>query len=561
MGSTGDSKTSPATAKNTTAVGFKLQDPPRAIYGWRLHFCMLGLSLALLLSAMETTIIATTLTTIGADFNEYSNVGWVVTAYLVTNSGFILTYAKLTDIVGQRNVLVFALLWFTVFSGLCAAAQSMSLTHLIIFRALQGVGGSGIFSIVFVCLIDICPARFLGPYSAVVSSVFALASILGPILGGVISDTGDWKWVFLLNVPGSAVAGAIIIASFPADETIVWDKSIWRRIDVLGSLLSIGSAVMLLYGLQTGGTEHPWNDARIIGTIVAGAFTVVLFFLYEWVLQRSPQAIIEPVLPLRLLKNPRIACLLLTAFFQGCVFFPAIVNLPQLNQIVHLNSAAISGVRILPLLLLSSLGSMLSGILLSKTIRFGWQTILLGAIIASLGMGLFIELPFSEGLLARSYGYQVILGAGLGIMMPAFMILGRAEVEDRDNAVIMGALNTVRTMGGCIALSVCSAILHNEVPKRLHDLPENVVGSLLSSPTSALGQMDRETANVVRRTYNDVYRLQWSAVTVLAAIQLLFAVPPLFLAGKPTTPDPDGRTTTSSANERSAEQSVSKSDI
>ncbi|KAF5517191.1 Efflux pump FUS6 [Colletotrichum aenigma] len=528
-----------AAGKNTTTIGHKLQDPARAIYGWRLHICMLGLALALFLSALETTIIATALTTIGTHFNDYNKVGWVVTAFLVTNSGFILTYSKLTDIFGQRNILLFALAWFALFSGLCAAAQSMTLTHLIVFRALQGIGGSGIFSVVFVSVIDICPARWLGPYSAAVSSVFAIASILGPILGGVISDTGDWKWIFLLNVPAAGIAGAVLVWSFPKDN-MDFGKSVFKRIDFIGSLLSIGSAVLLLYGLQTGGAEHPWSDSRIVGTIVAGGVAVVLFFLYEWFIQRHSSAVIEPVMPFRLFKIPRVTFLLLTSFFQGAVFYAVVIVLPQLNQLVHLNSATMAGIRLLPLLLVSSFCSMFSGIALSRTTRYGWYTITISTILVVLGVGLLVEIPFSEKVLDRYYGYEVIIGVGMGTAVPILMVMGRVEVEDRDNAAMMGAYNTIRTMGGCIAISVCSAILHSEMPKRLDSLPEDVMRSLLASPTTVLPLLEKPVALMVRKTYNDVYRLQLIAVTVFAAAMLAFSVPPLFLSARSMASEKNG---------------------
>ncbi|KAF4921693.1 Efflux pump dotC [Colletotrichum viniferum] len=482
-----------AAGKNTTTIGHKLQDPARAIYGWRLHICMLGLALALFLSALETTIIATALTTIGTHFNDYNKVGWVVTAFLVTNSGFILTYSKLTDIFGQRNILLFALAWFALFSGLCAAAQSMTLTHF----------------------------------------------ILGPILGGVISDTGDWKWIFLLNVPAAGIAGAVLVWSFPKDD-MDFGKSVFKRIDFIGSLLSIGSAVLLLYGLQTGGAEHPWSDSRIVGTIVAGGVAVALFFLYEWFIQRHSSAVIEPVMPFRLFKIPRVTFLLLTSFFQGAVFYAVVIVLPQLNQLVHLNSATMAGIRLLPLLLVSSFCSMFSGIALSRTTRYGWYTITTSTILVVLGVGLLVEIPFSEKVLDRYYGYEVIIGVGMGTAVPILMVMGRVEVEDRDNAAMMGAYNTIRTMGGCIAISVCSAILHSEMPKQLDSLPEDVMRSLLASPTTVLPQLEKPVALMVRKTYNDVYRLQLIAVTVFAAAMLVFSVPPLFLSARSMASEKNG---------------------
>ncbi|RYP58669.1 hypothetical protein DL769_008845 [Monosporascus sp. CRB-8-3] len=521
--------------KNTTAVDHKLQDPPRVLNGWRLHMSMFGylraatltyrLCMALLFSSLETTIISTSLPTIGSYFDDYNKIGWVVTAYLVTYSSFLLAYAKLSDIFGQRNVILVALFLFGLFSGLCAASEKISLTALVVFRAMQGVGGSGVYSVVFVALVDICPARLLGVYSSAVSSTFAVANVLGPIIGGAICDTGDWKWIFLLNVPGAAVAGSLIFIALPGVDGGVIKKSLFRRVDFMGSLLSVGGAVMMIYGLQTGGAEYPWGDAQIIGTIVTGGIAVILFFTYEFLLTRQGDAsVIEPVFPLRLLKNPRICCLLLTAFLYGGVFYSVVVNIPQQNQIVHLRSPTRAGVDILPIMVLSPFASLVSGVVFSKTIRFGWQILAGGSILSLLGVGLLIELPYSDGILARMYGYEVILGLGLGLVMPAFLVLGRVEVEDRDNAAIMGAVNSTRTMGGCICLSICSAILHSQQDKQLDFLPENVVNGISLSPTSVIPALPEAEALRTREAFHDIYRLQFIAIAAWAVAALLFSL-------------------------------------
>ncbi|KAB5536495.1 major facilitator superfamily domain-containing protein [Coniochaeta sp. 2T2.1] len=404
---------------------------------------------------------------------------------------FILTFAKLSDIFGQRNVLLAALFVFGVASGLCAAAEKMSVTALVVFLALQGVGGSGVYSVVFVTLADICPARMLGVYSSVVSSVFAVANVLGPILGGAICDTEDWKWIFLLNVPGSAIAGAVIFFALPGGDGTIKSSttSLFRRVDLIGSLLSIGGAVMIIYGLQTGGSERPWSDAQIIATIATGAVTVVLFFAYEHLLlTRRPD--VEPVFPLRLLRNPRICILLLVAFFYGGVFYSVIVNIPQENQIVHLRSPTRAGVDVLPIMVLAPSASLLSGV------------------------------PYSDGILARMYGYEAILGVGLGVVMPAFLVLGRLEVDDADNAVIMGAVNATRTMGGCICLSICSAILHSQQDKQLDFLPKDVLDAISLSPTSAIPKLPAAEALRTRETFHEIYKLQYVAIAGYAGAAL-----------------------------------------
>ncbi|KAB5580661.1 major facilitator superfamily transporter multidrug resistance [Coniochaeta sp. 2T2.1] len=495
--------------RNTTAVGDKLQDPPRVVNGWRLHASMSGLCAALLLSALETTIISTSLPTIGSFFNDYSRIA-------------LRTF-------GQRNVLLVALLVFGVASGLCAAAEKMNVTALVVFRALQGVGGSGVYSVVFVTLADICPARMLGVYSSVVSSVFAVANVLGPILGGAICDTGDWKWIFLLNVPGSAVAGALIFFALPGGDGTIKSSttSLFRRVDLVGSLLSIGGAVMIIYGLQTGGSERPWSDAQIIATIAAGAVTVILFFTYEYLLlTRRPDA--EPVFPLRLLRNPRICFLLLVAFYGG-VFYSVIVNIPQQNQIVHLRSPTRAGVDVLPIMVLAPFASLVSGVIFSKTTRFGWHFLTCGAVLSLLGAGLLIEVPYSDGILARMYGYEAILGVGLGVVMPAFLVLGRLEVDDADNAVIIGAVNATRTMGGCICLSICSAILHSQQDKQLDFLPEDVLDAISLSPTSAIPKLPAAEALRTREAFHEIYKLQYVAIAAWAGAALLTSLLPSFL--------------------------------
>ncbi|KAH9897330.1 major facilitator superfamily transporter multidrug resistance [Xylariomycetidae sp. FL2044] len=515
---------------NTTAVDNKLQDPPRVLNGWRLHLSMFGLCSALLFSALETTIISTSLPTIGAYFNDYNMIGWVVTAYLVTYSSFLLAYAKLSDIFGQRNTLLVALFLFALFSGLCAASEHISLTSLIVFRALQGMGGSGVYSVVFVTSVDICPARLLGLYSSVVSSTFAIANVLGPIIGGAICDTGDWKWIFLLNVPGAVLAGCVIFIALPGGDGGTGGKSPLQRVDVVGSLLSVGGAVMIIYGLQTGGAQHPWDDAQVIGTIVAGGIAIILFFVYEDILgRRGDTPVIEPVFPLRLLKNPRLCSLLMTAFLGGGVFYASVVNIPQQNQIVHLSTPTEAGVQILPIMVLSPVASVISGFIFSKTIRFGWMILVLGSVLSLLGVGLLIELPYSDGILPRMFGYEVILGFGLGVVMPAFLVLGRVEVEDRDNASIMGAINSIRTMGGTISLSICSAILHSQQETKLDFLPKDVVDFITLSPTSVIPSLPAEEALRTREAFHDIYRLQFIAITVWGGATLLSSLVPFYL--------------------------------
>lgn len=229
---------------------------------------------------------------------------------------------------------------------------------------------------------------------------------------------------------------AVVLIALPGGDGrgLSWEAV--RRFDFVGAFLSVACAVLLLYGLQMGGDQHPWNDAQIIGTITAGGVGILLFFAWEYILsRRERESVIEPLFPLRLLKKPKITLLLLSAFFQGCVFFTIVINTPQLHQIVHLSSATMAGVRTLPILLPMTFTTLVCGFILSKSLRFGYHMLAAGAIITVLGAGLLIEAPFTNHVLARTYGFQAILGVGLGFTMAMFILLARAEVQDRDNGM------------------------------------------------------------------------------------------------------------------------------
>lgn len=208
-----------------------------------------------------------------------------------------------------------------------------------------------------------------------------------------------------------------------------------------------------------------------------------------------------------------------------------------MNQIIHATSASQAGVSILPLLLVSSLASFVSASVLSKTVKWGWMILTIGAVLATLGAGLLVELPLSQHILARQYGYETILGLGLGIGMPAFLVLGRVEVADKDNgqyqfqavvigltqfpASIMGSVNSSRTMGGCIALSLCSAMLHSRTNALSSILPPALAVEIVNSPTTALADLDPEQAYMARKNYAESYRLQWITVTALGMVAVV----------------------------------------
>ncbi|KAJ5699742.1 Major facilitator superfamily domain general substrate transporter [Penicillium majusculum] len=209
---------------------------------WRICFIMAGLWICLFLSALETTIVSTALQTISSDLQDLSKSTWIVVAYLLTYNGFLILFSKLTDIFGQRGLLIMAQCIF-VFSMACGAAQTM--TQLIIFRALQGIDGSGIYSIVFVIVGKIGTVGKMPLYMGAMTSVFAMANLLGPILGGAIVDHTTWRWIFFLNGPGVALSLLILVPAIPNLGEKMIEKEKLKGIDVIGGLLSLAWPILL----------------------------------------------------------------------------------------------------------------------------------------------------------------------------------------------------------------------------------------------------------------------------------------------------------------------------
>ncbi|SCV50326.1 uncharacterized protein FFB14_11396 [Fusarium fujikuroi] len=299
-----------------------------SISSLRMALGVLGLWICLFLSALETTIVATALRTISDDLDGLKQSNWVVVAYLLTYNGFLLLFSKLTDVFGQKTLLIVAQVIFLISSLACGAAQTMhqllvfrlslillplsvqllltTMTSIrIVFRAFQGLGGSGIYSTVFIIIAKIVTVEKVGMYTGILSSVFALASLLGPILGGAIVENTTWRWVFFINGPGIAISLAFIIPAIPGANHRLFGKDQIQRVDAIGGFLSLAWPILLVFALQEAGDGYDWNSSVIIGTLVGSVVGLVSFVAYEVWVQRQSHP--EPIFPIQLLRSLRLS--------------------------------------------------------------------------------------------------------------------------------------------------------------------------------------------------------------------------------------------------------------
>ncbi|KAF2280872.1 MFS general substrate transporter [Westerdykella ornata] len=438
-----------------------------------------SLWLSLFISALDTTIITTSLIKISSSFDALERGAWLITTYLLTYNAFIMISANMSDIFGLKFALVACCICFLIFSLACGGAQTM--VQLIVFRAFQGIGGSGLYSLVFVAIIKLITPEKASFYSGVISSCFAIANTLGPVLGGVISDRSSWRWIFFMNGPIVGTALVILFFSMPGLGDGESKIERLRGFDAIGGVLSVCWPIPLIFALQEGGVRYAWSSAIILGTLIAGLAGLLIFGIYEaWIPFRTKK---DAVFPIKFFTNPSMVLLLLCMFLLGMPFYVAVIQLPQRFQAVNGTSAERAGILLLPVTLMTPFGAMLGGLLMGRKIAAEYLLILSTGI-ASVGIGLLSSLPTSVGFWPGTYAYEIITGLGLGLASPVYYFLLYTSVEDKDIAVGTGALNMLRTLGGCVAVAICSAI-HNTI------LDDRLPSILPSSQSALIENFDR----------------------------------------------------------------------
>ncbi|KAI1454901.1 putative MFS multidrug transporter [Annulohypoxylon moriforme] len=508
-------------ANGTTIIANYTPDSTEVLHNTQLSLVILGLWISLFLCSLETTIVSTSLIHIANDLQDLSNAGWIVIAYLLTFNAFILIWSKLSDTFGTKWLLLSANLVFCIFSIACAVSKTM--VQLIIFRAFQGIGGSGMYSLTFVILAQVVPMDKLGICTGILSSVFALASLLGPILGGVISDRSTWRWIFWLNVPGVAVAFVILGKFMNSGKSSQQVRKSMKTMDIVGAFLSLAWAILLIFALQEGGKAYEWNSGVIIGTLVSGIAMLIVFAIWEWWTYRYTNT--DSLFPVGLLKRSVVVLLFLNLLLLGFTFYVPVIQIPQRFQYVNGQTATRAGILLLPLTLVSPTTALVAGSLVGRHRLWAPGLTILGGCLNLVGITLMSTLTVDNAVPGAQFGYQVIIGMSLGLMTPTLLYILKVEVPEKQMAGAMGVGNMGRTLGGCIGLAICGSLLQSELNKELPKfLTPQQIQAISASSGSASEVLTPEQLIRVGRVYGDGFDLEFKGLIAFAGLSVITAV-------------------------------------
>jgi EmrB/QacA subfamily drug resistance transporter len=410
---------------------------------------MIGVLMVMLLASLDQTIVSTALPRIIADLHGFDRYTWVSTAYLLTSTVTVPIYGKLSDLFGRKPMFLFGIVVFLAGSALSGASQSMN--QLILFRAFQGIGAGALMPIAIAVVGDLFTPRERGKWQGVTGAVWGLSAIVGPTLGGWITQYSTWRWVFYVNLPVGIAAFLVLIFLMPALRS---SRAGNVSIDYIGAALLVLGTVPLLLGFTWAGTQYAWLSPQIIGLFVGSVLALAAFVGYEALLERrGRQPIIEP----SLFKNSIFSVSAIVSTIFGMGLFGSVFFIPLFVQGVVGSSATNSGLILTPLMITSIVGSVISGQLVSRLGRYKWLAIL-GMLITLGGTFMLARLDVNSGnnnvLLA-----MLVLGLGMGFGMSLYTLVVQNAIPAKIGQST-SALTFFRSIGGTIALAIMGSVMN-----------------------------------------------------------------------------------------------------
>jgi EmrB/QacA subfamily drug resistance transporter len=459
------------------------------------------------LASVDGTIVSTAMPTIVGDLHGIDSYAWVFSGFLLAEIATIPLWGRLADMFGRKRIFLIGMLVFLGGSALCGTAGSM--TELVLYRAVQGLGAGCILPVAQTISADLYTMEQRAKISAIYSAVFAISAVLGPFLGGFITDNLSWRWVFYVNLPVGIVAVSLV--ALVMVEPL--ERRQRHRFDWMGVLTLLGWTGALVFALESGGRQYPWGSLVVVGAFVAAAVLLVSFVIIEL-------RAIEPLIPFDIFRVPALRASTVVTMFLGMSMFGVMSFLPLYGRTVLGLSATGSG-RILIPLLLAMMFSSAGGA--RVVLQVGFRAVVMtGAALVTLGAFLLTRLTVDSSQLEISL-FLVCLGAGMGLVFMSTSLAAQNSVAMPRMGVATGLVNFSRQLGGAVGVAIAGAVMLNTLVDRLHAAFGNVgiQASQLLTPTQQSRHLSASAkASVADAFAGALHRTFWVAVAV-AAVGLL----------------------------------------
>ena len=469
----------------------------------KLRYIVPAIGIGIFLAAADQTIIVSCYGKIGSDLQSLNKTSWISTAYFLTLTSFQPLYGKLSDIFGRKTCLLFAYTVFGIGCLLCGLAATMD--ELIAARAFAGIGGGGMSTVVSILMSDIVPLRERGTWQGIINIIYAFGAGSGAVLGGIFTDYWSWRWAFLVQAPlcALAIAGVVFTLKLPQREVVDW-KTKFSRVDFLGSLVLVTAVFALLLGLDRGSNDA-WSNPVAVASLCIFVPLSAAFIYVEFKIAA------EPIAPKRIIFERSLIACYLCNFFAFAGWMAILFYLPLFFQAVDEFSAAQAGIRLLPAIVASVAGSLSGGLLMQRTGKYYWLTVLAYAT-AALGM---LPILLCTGLVVNNtYGVSVGLvmsglGNGVGVTCTLIGLIANAALEDQ--AIATACSYLFRSLGSVVGLSLAASVVqqslrtqlqaHLNRGKQADDIVRNVRESLEYVKT-----LNPDVQNIVRQCYGTATR-------------------------------------------------------
>ncbi|ATY61380.1 Major facilitator superfamily general substrate transporter [Cordyceps militaris] len=529
-GSAGDGSPASVDHASTTTDGIVLRRK-KPIAGWRLAVIFACIGMGLFLSLLDATVVATMLVDISAEFQDFKTSSWVVLAYTLTEVGFAVAMARLSDAFGRKTIVCVSFAIFLAASMGCAAAANLD--QLIGFRAAQGVGGAGLYSMAMITFPELSPPSRVVLVTSALGAIVALAGVCGPVIGGLLTTYVGWRYVFwikycslppisALGGPCAFVPGVLLLFLWPKDYQL-FVRINPRRLDYLGAILILAATVLPVFIInQAAIRDYTWRSGTTISVLIIGGLCWVALVFWQRQLARDTRlSHIRPQLPYHILTSRVMLAAIFDTFLSGFVLLLAIINIPLRSQIVNLYGPVKAGALLLPMMGGGAAGCALGGAL-SLRRNNTFPVLVVASAILAISSGVLSRLPEETAPPAWQWGLEAVLGVGVGLKISSTTFLAVLQSDFEDHAISQGIIAQMRVFGGSLGVAVSIVVLITKIQNGLQgSLTPDQLASFYRSPL-ALFQFSPQQQLVARRAFIDAFRVDMY-ICVGVSVASLFA--------------------------------------